>query len=35
VKVDPLNITGTALLGTGNTFPGQLLIDDIKSTLAV
>jgi outer membrane autotransporter protein len=35
VKVDPLNITGTAILpGTGGiTLPGQLLIDDIKSTL--
>ncbi len=34
VKVDPLNITGTAILpGTGITLPGQLLVDDIKSTL--
>ncbi|KIZ48001.1 transporter [Rhodopseudomonas palustris] len=37
VKVDPLNVTGTLFLPAsftqGLTFPGQLRIDDIKSTL--
>lgn len=37
VKVDPLNVTGTLVLPAsftpGITFPGQLRIDDIKSTL--
>ena len=38
VKVDPLNVTGTglaAVIGGGavGTFPGQLLISDINSTL--
>ena len=39
VKVDPLNVTGTGLAaviagGTVGTFPGQLRISDINSTLA-
>ena len=38
VKVDPLNVTGTGLAaviagGTVGTFPGQLRINDINSTL--
>jgi len=35
VKVDPLNVTGTGLLNApaAGTFPGQLRIDDINSTL--
>ena len=36
VKVDPLNVTGTIPIfapGAGVTFPGQLQIDDLRSTL--
>lgn len=33
VRVDPLNVSGTAVLGTGLTLPGTLHIDDIKSDL--
>ncbi|MDC7788267.1 autotransporter domain-containing protein [Rhodoplanes sp. TEM] len=33
VEVDPLNVTGTLLLGTGVSLPGTVQIDDIKSEL--
>lgn len=33
VKVDPLNVTGTLVLGTGLTLPGQLRVSDINSEL--
>lgn len=33
VSVDPLNVTGALVTGTGLTLPGQLVVDDIRSTL--
>lgn len=33
VQVDPLNVSGTLVLGTGLTLPGQLRINDINSQL--
>ena len=33
VKVDPLNVAGTLLTGTGFALPGNVVIDDIESLL--